>query len=51
MKTASVGPTGQTKDAVHTEAYLTPFAPARQDEGPTKAIGPPPPSQQGEARV
>jgi hypothetical protein len=42
-KTASAGPTGQTKDVVHTEACSTPFAPARQDEGPVKAIGPPPP--------
>jgi hypothetical protein len=46
-KTASAGPAGQTKDTVHTEACPAPFAPARQDEGPTKTIGPPPPQSRG----
>jgi hypothetical protein len=50
-KTASAGPTGQTKNNVHTEACSAPFAPARQDEGPAKAIGPPPSLGQVEAHV
>jgi hypothetical protein len=38
-----------TKDIVHTGACSAPFALGRQDEGPAKAIGPTPPSGQGEA--
>jgi hypothetical protein len=37
-KTTSVGPAGQTKDVIHTEACSAPIALARQDEGPAKAI-------------